>query len=439
MAYTWPADPTVTYGTTYQSPKDTKQLILNGQDMESRMSNVINVRIKGGCAGDGTTDDLSKIQTVINASSVGDTLYFDRMFALGGSTPLLFKSQRRYLGSSQHSTGFVQTGSNNMAVMVADEGWYNNSTTASLPLVVEQLKFDGNKDGSNASGGTIGLVLMNFWAQVNYCMFIDNNGEGCRITSRNRGGTDVSDQVSEPRFNFCQFRENDGYGLRQYDPNLNKCADGWIDNCAMSGGNYGVHIQSAQGWKITNNHLYANRIGGIYTEGAYATNVSGNYVEGWGFDTVSSADKVGIYLNFANGPWPSTVSHNVVTGPEDATAGSVRGIQFYGVSGAITQVTIAGNTLYGGTSGDVALWVESQGGGGTVNLAGLNTNSISNFTQRLQINSAVTANQLGLSAYTAATGTATRSTFATSTVTVSVLAEHVKALIDDLQTLRILP
>ena len=34
--------------------------------------------------------------------------------------------------------------------------------------------------------------------------------------------------------------------------------------------------------------------------------------------------------------------------------------------------------------------------------------------------------------WTAATGTATRSTFATGSVTLSVLAEHVKALIDDL-------
>ncbi|HEY6141591.1 MAG TPA: hypothetical protein VI670_27850, partial [Thermoanaerobaculia bacterium] len=36
--------------------------------------------------------------------------------------------------------------------------------------------------------------------------------------------------------------------------------------------------------------------------------------------------------------------------------------------------------------------------------------------------------------WTAASGVATRTTFATSTVTLSVLAEHVKALIDDLLT-----
>jgi hypothetical protein len=34
--------------------------------------------------------------------------------------------------------------------------------------------------------------------------------------------------------------------------------------------------------------------------------------------------------------------------------------------------------------------------------------------------------------YTAPTGTATRATFATTSVTLPVLAEHVKALIDDL-------
>jgi hypothetical protein len=36
------------------------------------------------------------------------------------------------------------------------------------------------------------------------------------------------------------------------------------------------------------------------------------------------------------------------------------------------------------------------------------------------------------SGWTPATGTATRATFDTATVTLSVLAEHVKALIDDL-------
>lgn len=42
------------------------------------------------------------------------------------------------------------------------------------------------------------------------------------------------------------------------------------------------------------------------------------------------------------------------------------------------------------------------------------------------------------SGWTAATGTATRTTFATSTVTTSVLAEHVKALIDDLLALGVI-
>lgn len=41
--------------------------------------------------------------------------------------------------------------------------------------------------------------------------------------------------------------------------------------------------------------------------------------------------------------------------------------------------------------------------------------------------------------WASATGTATRTTFATSTVTTAQLAERVKALIDDLQSVKILP
>lgn len=43
------------------------------------------------------------------------------------------------------------------------------------------------------------------------------------------------------------------------------------------------------------------------------------------------------------------------------------------------------------------------------------------------------------SPWAAASGTATRTTFATSTVTTAQLAERVKALIDDLQSVKILP
>jgi hypothetical protein len=42
------------------------------------------------------------------------------------------------------------------------------------------------------------------------------------------------------------------------------------------------------------------------------------------------------------------------------------------------------------------------------------------------------------SGWTAATGTPTRTTFVTSTVTTAVLAEHVKALIDDLLALGVI-
>lgn len=52
-------------------------------------------------------------------------------------------------------------------------------------------------------------------------------------------------------------------------------------------------------------------------------------------------------------------------------------------------------------------------------------------SMKVGANQVITARQTG---WTAATGTATRATFATGTVTLPVLAEHVKALIDDLMT-----
>jgi hypothetical protein len=440
-----------TYGTTYPSPGDTDKLMANDVSLDGRVGTLeglssggafINVRLAGGCTANGTTDDSAKIQGVIDASTAGDTLYFDRMFGCGalngGIAGVRLKAKRHYVGADPSETGLRPINGANLSVLACDEGWYNNATVCSQPITISNMKFQGNAANQTAGNGD-GVLLFNFWSRVFNCLYEDARGSNQVLTVQNRAGTQISNVISDPRWDNCDFRECGGTNFKQIDPSFVKAADGRITNAYFSGGIRSIDLQSGQGWIVRNAHCYTAKLDSIYIERGYATSVEGCYVEGWGADTASTADKVGIAIMFATGPWPSVMNGNIVTGPTDASAGSIRGMMYYGVSGATTQVTISSNTLYGGTSGDVGLWVESQGGGGTVNVAGLNTNSISNFTQALQINAAVTSNAIPTTAFAAATGTATRSTFATSTVTLPVLAEHVKALIDDLQTKRILP
>jgi hypothetical protein len=81
-----------------------------------------------------------------------------------------------------------------------------------------------------------------------------------------------------------------------------------------------------------------------------------------------------------------------------------------------------GAGIFGATTGNVTL--RSFGGNGSINLVPQGTGVVQyNSTQIL------TARKAG---WTVATGTATRTTFDTATVTLSQLAERVKALIDDL-------
>lgn len=109
------------------------------------------------------------------------------------------------------------------------------------------------------------------------------------------------------------------------------------------------------------------------------------------------------------------------------------------IDGSATQHTLTGRISSVGTNPGTPFVVSTMGfwifNTGTltktfeVNPAGVDLPSGSNGVYRVAGTQVVGTRKPG---WTAATGTATRTTFATGTVTLSVLAEHVKALQDDL-------
>lgn len=75
MAYTWPTDPTVAFGTSFQGPPDVKQVILNAQDMESRLNALEHLATRAVTAG--TTlvlADDGKAVEVTSASAAAVTV-----------------------------------------------------------------------------------------------------------------------------------------------------------------------------------------------------------------------------------------------------------------------------------------------------------------------------------------------------------------------------
>ena len=92
----------------------------------------------------------------------------------------------------------------------------------------------------------------------------------------------------------------------------------------------------------------------------------------------------------------------------------------------ITTGTVAAARLGSGTTSSANFL---RGDGTWTNTLGGNFGLSASFSIFIGGTKIVSARQTG---WSAATGTATRSSFATSSVTLPVLAEHVKALIDDL-------
>ncbi len=168
-----------------------------------------------------------------------------------------------------------------------------------------------------------------------------------------------------------------------------------------------------------------------------------------GPDLTTSGGGSGITLS-ASGAYTLTIPK---TGSAIVGTGGAIGVAYFSDSNTITSsndfqfdttnstLTVRDQILVEGSG--AGYFMNDQDGSGQWGMyVDTNTWRVSDgVAQRLTVN---TSNQLAINGtqvlttrrtgWAAATGTATRSTFATSTVTTAVLAEHVKALIDDLIT-----
>lgn len=189
---------------------------------------------------------------------------------------------------------------------------------------------------------------------------------------------------------------------------------------------------TASGWQIT-----TGTISNTSSSGGSVTRTA----------TLTSDAKITLSNTFSTLSIDASTNQPVLdisgTYPTRVTGGAVNNAIILGTGGSGSEVVLSGSALYMYGSGKVISHQYFEAGVTTaVDFKNVNVRFYSGVQQSARIdisngdhyilgNKIITARRTG---WTAATGTATRSSFDTSTVTTAQLAERVKALLDDLIT-----
>ena len=291
----------------------------------------------------GTTSDATILQRAINSSPFGATI------EIGGGTCLLnkgiiFLPDRTYTGTSP--TGTVLRQDNDMNYVLASSAYAGNSSSTGGPVTIRDLTIQ-----CNHSGGTNGLVVLNWQADVEEVDVHGCGGSGIVDTNTTAGGRAIQGTSVNSRFDNNFISNSGRYGFEVYD-SRNSVTDGFLDNNLIAhSGLDGIHLDNAAGWNVSGNHLYGNAWNGIFANRLYATTISSNYIEGFG-RRQSSGIWCGITAT-VQGPRGSTIFGNKIFNVSEAGAKYIY-IRITRTSNT-GYLTVIGNIIRGDQSSDVGL------------------------------------------------------------------------------------
>ena len=205
-----------------------------------------------------------------------------------------------------------------------------------------------------APGSTDGIIVLNWQSDVEHVDVTDCGGSGIVDTSAGASGRVITNTSVNSRFDNNFISGSGQYGFEVIDPG-NAVTDGYLENnqIASSGGD-AVHLDNAEGWDISGNHLYNDAQGAIDALRLYGTTIAGNYIEDFGSGQ-RSGTWYGIVGTAQDGNG-STIVGNKIFNDQGETAGA-RYVYL-----AITQansgtghVAVTGNVIMGDRAGDVGL------------------------------------------------------------------------------------
>jgi hypothetical protein len=294
----------------------------------------------------GTDADAGRLQRAINASTPGTTVAIRGGVCLL-TRPLSLPGDRSYTGGS--TTGTVLRQAASMSYVLVSAAYLGNSRTTGDPLAISGLTV-----ACDGSGGTDGIVLMNWQVNVAHVDVSHCGGSGIVDTSTSADGHTISNTSVNSRFTDNFISRSGRYGFEVADQ-ATAVTDGYLTGNQIGySGRAAINLQTASGWDISGNHLYGNTGNAISAGGLYGTTISGNYIEDYGAKQ-GSGTWYGI-SGTVQGGVGSTIYGNKLGNALGENPGARHvGIGLTQARGGTGFVAVTGNVIVGHQRGDISM------------------------------------------------------------------------------------
>lgn len=304
---------------------------------------VINVK-DYGATGNGVTDDTNAIKAAIAASVAGDQIFFPGGTYLVSHTIVLL-GYRAYFGAGfENASTIKQANGSNLTSLLCTYNYANNVYFSDNPLMMADLTLNANS-ANNTS--TVGLINLAYGSQFTNLYVTGCASHGIMCTDHTIDNTVIGNTCVENRFNSCKIDNTGGYGFYVND-SASKVTDGRLIDCDISGNTLAsIKINSAAGWQVKGNHLYGSLDYALAVDHCFATIVSNNYIEPFGY-APQSAFVGGIAATLNGGSLALICTGNHLSASEISTSTTWQYLAVTGASSVDTSCIIANNRIRGG-------------------------------------------------------------------------------------------
>jgi len=299
-----------------------------------------------GAKGNGKADDTRAISAAI-AAAPGGTVWFPPGTYVVNKT-LALKPGSTYRGSNPNSSVIKQANGANLIAVMADEGYLTQRPTSSSGIQIEDLGIDGN---SPANKHGHGLLLMADRSLVRHVLVDFPPEAGIVLIDENLGGKIITNPAVENRIEDCTITQPGTYGIWVVDTNHSgRQTDGYMLNNVVKNalGDWGIRVERAAGWFISNNHVYHSAQNAIYLSHVECTYFYCNEVDHFGLTKLPPKLYFGVQVDFLMGGFrPSIFMGNVCATWEGLyPQNSYNYFQFNGDRFGQSNAVVVGNAIH---------------------------------------------------------------------------------------------